>query len=55
MLEGCQAICDKYDLPAYAVGVSAKDCVMFAEKAITDYRSYADNFLALRGNVGWVG
>ena len=54
MVEGCQAICDKYDLPAYAVGVSAKGCVMFAEKAVTDYRSYADNFLEPLNYLAWL-
>ena len=54
MVEGCQAICDQYGLPAYAVGVSAKGCVMFTEKAITDYRSYAENFLEPLNYLAWL-
>ena len=44
ILEGCQDVCNRYGLPAYAVGVASKGCVMFAEERVVDYRSYADNF-----------
>ncbi|MFV2000410.1 MAG: aspartate aminotransferase family protein, partial [Acidimicrobiia bacterium] len=39
MLGGCQAVCDTYGLPAHAVGVSSKGCVMFAPDPIIDFRS----------------
>jgi glutamate-1-semialdehyde 2,1-aminomutase len=44
MLKGCQAVCDRYGLPAYAVGMAAKGCVMFASQPIVDYRSYTEYF-----------
>ena len=31
ILDGCQDVCDRYGLPAYAVGVASKGCVMFAD------------------------
>ena len=44
MLAGCQDVCDRYRLPAYAVGMSAKGCVMFASQPVVDYRSYTEYF-----------
>ena len=44
MLAGCQEVCDRYGLPAYAVGMSAKGCVMFASQPVVDYRSYTEYF-----------
>ncbi len=54
MLEGCQAVCDKYGLPAHAVGVSSKGCVMFATEPILDYRSYLDHFDEDLNYLGWL-
>ncbi len=54
MLDGCQAICDKYGLPAHAVGVSSKGCVMFATEPIVDYRSYIDQFDNDLNYLGWL-
>lgn len=44
LLEACQDISDRYGLPAYAVGMSSKGCVMFASEKVTDYRSYLEYF-----------
>jgi glutamate-1-semialdehyde 2,1-aminomutase len=44
MLAGCQEVCDRFGLPAYAVGMSAKGCVMFATQPVTDYRTYTEYF-----------
>jgi len=44
MLAGCQEVCDRFGLPAYAVGMSAKGCVMFATQPVVDYRSYVEYF-----------
>jgi glutamate-1-semialdehyde 2,1-aminomutase len=54
MLDGCQAICDKYGLPAHAVGVSSKGCVMFATEPIVDYRTYIDHFNNELNYLGWL-
>jgi glutamate-1-semialdehyde 2,1-aminomutase len=54
MLDGCQDICDRYGLPAYAVGVASKGCVMFADEPIVDYRSYAEHFNDDLNYLGWL-
>ena len=40
MLNGCEAVIDKYNLPGYTVGVGSKGCVTFASRKIVDYESF---------------
>jgi len=40
IIAGCDAVCAKYDFPAYTVGISSKGCVNFASGKITDYESF---------------
>jgi glutamate-1-semialdehyde 2,1-aminomutase len=40
MLEGCQSVIDRYNLPGYTVGVGSKGCVTFAAEPIVDYESF---------------
>jgi len=54
VLDGCQAVCDRYGLPAYAVGVASKGCVMFAEERVVDYRSFAEHFDDDLNYLGWL-
>jgi glutamate-1-semialdehyde 2,1-aminomutase len=54
ILDGCQDVCDRYGLPAYAVGVASKGCVMFAEQRVVDYRSYAEHFNDQLNYLGWL-
>ncbi len=54
MLGGCQDVCDRYGLPAYAVGVASKGCVMFAEERVIDYRSYVEHFNNQLNYLGWL-
>jgi glutamate-1-semialdehyde 2,1-aminomutase len=54
IVDGCQEVCDRYGLPAYAVGVASKGCVMFANDQIVDYRSYADHFNDDLNYLGWL-
>ena len=54
ILDGCQDICDRYDLSAYSIGVASKGCVMFSDKRIVDYRSYAENFNDDLNYLGWL-
>lgn len=54
ILDGCQDVCDRYGLPAYAAGVSSKGCVMFSDERIVDYRSYAAHFREDLNYVGWL-
>jgi glutamate-1-semialdehyde 2,1-aminomutase len=53
-LDGCQEVCDRYDLPAYAVGVASKGCVMFADERVVDYRSYVEHFDDSLNYLGWL-
>ncbi len=54
VLDGCQEICDRYGLPAYATGISSKGCVMFADAPVVDYRSYAEHFHEDLNYLGWL-
>ena len=54
VLDGCQEVCDRYGLPAYAVGVASKGCVMFAEERVVDYRSFAEHFDDNLNYLGWL-
>ncbi|MFV2070098.1 MAG: aspartate aminotransferase family protein [Pirellulales bacterium] len=54
ILQGCQDVCDRYGLPAYAVGVGSKGCVMFADERVVDYRSYAEHFDEELNYLGWL-
>ena len=54
ILAGCQDVCDRFGLPAYAVGVASKGCVMFADEEVVDYRSYADHFNDELNYLGWL-
>ena len=54
IVDGCQEVCDRHGLPAYAVGVASKGCVMFADEEVVDYRSYADHFNDDLNYLGWL-
>lgn len=54
VLDGCQEVCDRHGLPAYAVGVASKGCVMFADAPVVDYRSYAEHFDDGLSYLGWL-
>jgi len=54
ILHGCQEICDRYSLPAYAVGVASKGCVMFSDEPVVDYRSYTEHFNDDLNYLGWL-
>jgi glutamate-1-semialdehyde 2,1-aminomutase len=40
LLDGCQAIIDRYGLPAYTEGLGAKGCVIFSPERMYEYRDY---------------
>jgi glutamate-1-semialdehyde 2,1-aminomutase len=40
LLAGCEAIVERYGLPAYTEGLGAKGCVIFAGEPIREYRDY---------------
>ncbi len=54
ILDGCQDVCDRFGLPAYATGVASKGCVMFSEERVVDYRSYAEHFNEPLNYLGWL-
>lgn len=43
IVAGCQAVIERYNLPGYAVGISAKGCVTFSTVPIIDYESFKAN------------
>jgi len=40
LTSGCQAVIDEYELPAYAINVGPKGCVMFTPGRVTNYRDF---------------
>ena len=54
VLDGCQGVCDRYGLPAYASGVASKGNVMFAAERVVDYRTYVDHFDDSLNYLGWL-
>jgi glutamate-1-semialdehyde 2,1-aminomutase len=40
LIKECDAVADKYDFPAYTVGIRSKGCVNFASEKVTDYESF---------------
>ncbi|MCU0281701.1 MAG: aspartate aminotransferase family protein [Acidimicrobiia bacterium] len=54
IVRGCQDVCERYGLPAYATGVSGKGCVMFSEAPVVDYRSYVEQFRDDLNYLAWL-
>jgi glutamate-1-semialdehyde 2,1-aminomutase len=40
LVDGCQAVIDRYGLPGYTVGIGSKGCVTFAPAKIVDYATF---------------
>lgn len=40
LTDGCQAVIDEFELPAYAINVGPKGCVMFTPDRVTNYRDF---------------
>jgi glutamate-1-semialdehyde 2,1-aminomutase len=43
LLEGCEAVIERYRLPGYAVGAGSKGCVTFSPTPIVDYETFKAN------------
>jgi len=43
IVNGCQGVVDRYNLPGYAVGVASKGCVTFSPVEIVDYETFKAN------------
>jgi glutamate-1-semialdehyde 2,1-aminomutase len=40
LTSGCQDVLDEYGLPAYAINIGPKGCVMFTPERVTNYRDF---------------
>lgn len=54
MVNGCQAIVDRYNLPGYAVGVASKGCVTFAPTKIVDYETFKQHQDGELADLAWL-
>ena len=43
LMQGCQAVIEKFNFPGYAIGIGSKGCVTFSTEKITDYESFKAN------------
>jgi glutamate-1-semialdehyde 2,1-aminomutase len=51
---GCREIVDRYGLPAYAEGMGAKGCVVFAPEPLREYRDYLTKVDAELSTLAWL-
>jgi glutamate-1-semialdehyde 2,1-aminomutase len=54
LLKRCQEVIDDHDLPAYAEGLGAKGCVIFAPEPIYEYRDYLTKVDAELSTLAWL-
>lgn len=54
IVEGCQAVVDRYDLPGYALGIGSKGCVTFSTEKVVDYESYKANQDGELADLAWL-
>jgi glutamate-1-semialdehyde 2,1-aminomutase len=54
IINGCQSVIDKYNLPGYAVGVGSKGCVTFSPVKIVDYETFKGNQDADLAELAWL-
>jgi glutamate-1-semialdehyde 2,1-aminomutase len=54
ILNGCQGVVEKYNLPGYAVGVGSKGCVTFSPKKVVDYETFKENQDAELSELSWL-
>jgi glutamate-1-semialdehyde 2,1-aminomutase len=50
----CQEIVDRYGLPAYAEGIGAKGCVIFATQPLREYRDYLSQVDGELATLAWL-
>ena len=43
IVNGCESVIERYQLPGYAVGISSKGCVTFSTERIVDYETFKAN------------
>jgi glutamate-1-semialdehyde 2,1-aminomutase len=54
ILQGCQGVIEKYNLPGYAVGVGSKGCVTFSPTKIVDYETFKANQDGELADLAWL-
>src|SRR4051812_34019425 len=54
ILEGCERVIAKHNLPGYAVGIGSKGCVTFSTEKIVDYESFKANQDADVSELAWL-
>jgi glutamate-1-semialdehyde 2,1-aminomutase len=54
LLDGCQEIIARYELPAYTEGLGAKGCVIFAPEPIREYRDHLTRVDGELSTLAWL-
>lgn len=54
LVQGCQAVVDRYSLPGYAVGVASKGCVTFSPTKVVDYETFKENQDGDLADLAWL-
>jgi glutamate-1-semialdehyde 2,1-aminomutase len=54
LLSGSQEIIDRYDLPAYPMGMGAKGCVIFSAEPLREYRDYLQKVDGELATLAWL-
>jgi glutamate-1-semialdehyde 2,1-aminomutase len=54
LLQRCQEVIDRHDLPAYGEGLGAKGCVIFAPEPIFEYRDYLTKVDGELSTLAWL-
>ena len=54
LLEGCDAVLQRYNLPGYSVGVGSKGCVTFSPVPIVDYETFKEHQDAELCDLAWL-
>jgi glutamate-1-semialdehyde 2,1-aminomutase len=54
IIEGCDDVIRRYNLPGYTVGIGSKGCVTFSERKVVDYLSYRQNQREDLADLAWL-
>ena len=54
IVNGCEAVIKKYDLPGYAVGIGSKGCVTFSDQKVIDYETYKASQRGDLADLAWL-
>src|SRR5918995_3322844 len=54
LLDACNAVIERYDLPCYSEGLGAKGCVIFSPEPIREYRDYLTKVDGELSTLAWL-